>query len=179
MHFTKQDRLDIFETAISWIVTFAMFIYGGGKILQFQGANQVQKTVAEMTGMELMWAFYGYSQAFAITLGILEITGGILLLFKKTRLLGCLFLSAILVNVILQDIFYEVHFGALKAALLYQFLLLIILWLHRKKIFQAFRLLTNFSKIEESRGKWITKMLIAFLLFVVLRIGEYLVTIWW
>jgi len=35
--------------------------------------------------MELMWAFYGYSKSFAITIGVIEIIGGILILIKNTN----------------------------------------------------------------------------------------------
>ncbi|MDG2147503.1 MAG: hypothetical protein P8K14_04720 [Flavobacteriaceae bacterium] len=69
MNLTKKDKIEIFENAISWIVVIAMFIYGGGKLIQFDGAAEIDKTVSEMTGMELMWAFYSYSKSFAITLG--------------------------------------------------------------------------------------------------------------
>src|SRR6056297_3191197 len=117
MNFNKKDKIEIFENAISWIVVLAMFIYGGGKLFQFAGAADIDKTVSEMTGMELMWAFYGYSKSFSITLGIFELIGGILILIKITRIIGCLFTSTILVNVIFQDIYFGVHYGALRAAL--------------------------------------------------------------
>mgnify|MGYP000259428262 CR=1 FL=1 len=126
MKFTKEDKIEILENAITWIVVFAMFIYGGGKFFQFYEAVEIDKTVSQMTGMELMWVFYGYSKSFAITLGVIEVTGGILILIRKTRLLGCLFTSTVLVNVIIQDIYFGVHLGALKAAILYQLILLII-----------------------------------------------------
>ncbi|MFT4758178.1 MAG: hypothetical protein ACI9XO_002435 [Paraglaciecola sp.] len=177
MKFSKADKLDIFENAISWIVVFAMYIYGGAKAMQFSGVAAIDKTVAEMTGMELMWVFYGYSYGFVLTLGAMEIIGGTLILFKKTRLLGCLFISAILVNVILQDIFYGVHVGALKAAILYQICILIILWLHKDKVIMSIQSLLISTKWN---GDWrflLVKLLIAFLLFVVLRVGEYWVTI--
>ena len=35
MKLTKQEKLDIFENAISWIVVFAMYVYGFAKIIQF------------------------------------------------------------------------------------------------------------------------------------------------
>ncbi|MFI1770244.1 MauE/DoxX family redox-associated membrane protein, partial [Thalassobellus citreus] len=120
MNLNKKDKIEIFENAISWIIVFAMFIYGGAKLIQFDGAAEIDKTVSELSGMELMWAFYGYSKSFAMTLGIFEIIGGILILIKKTRIIGCLFTSTILVNVIFQDIYFGVHLGALKAAILYQ-----------------------------------------------------------
>ena len=95
MNFNKKDRIEILENAISWIVVLAMFIYGAGKLIQFNGAAEIDKGISELTGMDLMWAFYGYSKSFAMTLGLFEIIGGILILTKRTRIIGCLFTSSI------------------------------------------------------------------------------------
>ncbi len=176
MNLTKKEKIDIVENAISWIVVLAMFIYGGGKIVQFQDAVSLDKTVAEMTGMQLMWAFYGYSKAFVMTLGILEVFGGILILIKKTRLIGCLLTSSILINVILQDIFYGVHVGALKAAILYQLLIFVILWLNKDKVIAGVKSLLIFDKIQQPKSRYFIKLVVAFCLFFVLRIVEYYLT---
>lgn len=176
MNFNKKDKTEIFENAISWIVIFAMFVYGGAKTIQFEGAVAIGKTVSKMTGMELMWAFYGYSKSYALTLGLIEIIGGILILIKKTRIIGCLFVSTILVNVIFQDIYFGVHLGALKAAILYQSLLLIILWLNRARLIQSIKILIRSDKSEQSKIKFFVKLFIAFILFVVFRIAEYYLT---
>ena len=127
--------------------------------------------------MELMWAFYGYSKSFAMTLGILEMIGGILILIKKTRIIGCVFTSTILVNIILQDIYFGVHLGALKAAVLYQILILIILWLNKEKLIRSIKVLLEYKKIEQPKMKLFTKLLIAFGVFIILRILEYYLTI--
>jgi len=177
MKFDRKDKIEIFENAISWIVVFAMFIYGGGKIVQFDGASEINKTVSDLTGMELMWAFYGYSKSYAITLGLFEIIGGTLILMKRTRIIGCLFTSTILVNVILQDIYFEVHLGALKAAILYQVLLLIILWLNKDKVIQSIKALMNLNTSQQPKDKFVIKLAIAFICFVLLRITEYYITI--
>lgn len=178
MRLSKQDQYDIFENAISWIVVFGMFIYGGAKGVQFSNVNLVDKLVSEMTGMELMWSFYGYSKPFAIIIGVLEITGGFLILFKKTRLIGCIFTSTILINIILQDYFYGVHLGALKAALLYQSIILVILWLNRTKVIAGVKQLFLPFNTKLSK-QLILKLGLAFLLFIILRIGEYWITIKW
>jgi len=176
MKLSKKEQYDIFENAICWIVVFGMFIYGGAKGVQFGNAKLVDKLVSEMTGMELMWSFYGYSKPFALTIGALEIIGGCLILFKKTRLIGCIFTSTILINIILQDYFYEVHLGALKAALLYQSIILLVLWLNRDKVIAGVKtlFLKGHTKISK---QLIIKLGIAFILFVILRIGEYWITI--
>jgi hypothetical protein len=179
MLFTKKDKRDIFENAISWIVVLAMFIYGGAKLFQFDGATEIDKTISELSGMDLMWAFYGYSKSYAITLGVFEILGGVLILFKKTRLIGCIFTSTILVNIILQDIFYGVNEGALRAAILYQVLILIILWLHKGRILKSLKVLLIQEKLKQPRIKILVKLCIAFASFVLLRVLEYYVTIKW
>ena len=177
MNFTKEDRIEIFENSISWLVVTAMFIYGLGKIIQFDGAVEVNKTVSEMTGMELMWAFYGYSKSFAITLGVFELIGGFLILIKKTRIIGCLITSTLLVNVIFQDIYFGVHLGALKAAIFYQILILIILWLNKEKLIRGMKVLLESNKFEQPKTKLFIKLLIAFGVFLILRILEYYLTI--
>ena len=156
-----------------------MFAYGAGKIVQFKNAVDITKTVADMTGMELMWAFYGHSFAYVVTVGILEITGGILMLIKKTRIIGCLFVSAILINIILQDIFFGVNLGALKAVIIYQSLILIILWINKEKLIHSIKLLYSSNKVDQSKKKLGIKLLLSFLLFVILRIVEYYITIKW
>ena len=177
MNFDKKDKIEILENSISWIVVLAMFIYGGGKLIQFDGAIEIDKTVSELTGMELMWAFYSYSKSFTMTLGIIEIIGGILILIKKTRIIGCLLTSIILVNVIFQDIYFGVHLGALKAAILYQILILIILWLNKEKLIRGIKILLESNKIEQPKMKLFIKLLIAFGVFLILRILEYSLTI--
>ena len=176
MNFTKKEKNQILENAISWIVVLAMFIYGVGKLIQFDEVSTIEKPVSDLTGMELMWAFYGYSKVFAITLGVFEVFGGILILLKKTRLIGCLFTSAILVNVILQDIYFGVHVGALKAAILYQILILIVIWINKEKLILSLKALLKTEKIVQSKSKVIVKTLAAFGIFVAARILEYLIT---
>jgi hypothetical protein len=179
MNLEKKDIIEILENAFCFIVVMAMFIYGGAKIFQFVGAFETNKRVSEMTGMQLMWAFYGYSKPFAITLGVLEIIGGILMLIKRTRVLGCLLVSTILVNVILQDIFYEVHIGALRAALIYQFLILLIFWFNREKLVQSIKLLINTPVFDNSKKAFFVKMAFSIILFVILRILEFYLTTKW
>lgn len=177
MNLNKNDKTEIFENAISWIVALAMCIYGASKMIQFEGAAEIDKLVADMTGMELMWAFYGYSKYFAITLGIFELTGAVLIMNKRTRIIGCLFTSTILVNVIIQDIYFGVHLGALKAAILYQIWILVILWLNRERVITGVKTLLRSTKKEPSRSKLFVKFLLAFGLFAGIRVLEYFLTI--
>jgi len=70
-----------------------------------------------------------------------------------------------------------VHVGALKAAMFYQAMILSILWLNKNRLLQAIEVLTHNDYSEKSTRKRMTVLMISFLLFVLLRIGEYLITI--
>ena len=177
MNFSRTDKIQILENAISWIVVLAMIIYGGSKPFQFSDPAMIKKAVSELNGMELMWAFYGYSKGFAMTIGFFEIVGAILILIRKTRIIGCLVTSTVLVNIILQDIFYGVHLGALTAAIIYQTIILIILWLHRTKIVHGLKALFIQNEAKRNKNHLLLKFTLTFLLFVVLRIIEYYLTI--
>lgn len=168
--------LESIELASVFVVTFAMLAYGIGKLVQFGDAAAISTPVSEMTGQELMWAFYGYSKPFQYVLGILEIGGGIGLLFRKSRLISGFVLSTVLINVILQDIFYEVNSGALIAACIYQALLILIFWLNRERLKAIWKLLIHVnSDTKTKKEKWIM-LGMALGIAVILRIVEYIVT---
>lgn len=179
MNFIKKHKIEILENAFSYIVVLAMFAYGFGKLVQFNGEADIDMKVSEMTGMQLMWAFYGYSKPFVLTLGILEIVGGLLIFFNRTRLIGCLFLSTILINIILQDIFYRVNIGALRAAIIYQILIIGILYINRSKVTAIWKILVSKEKTNETLKNKFIIMLVSGILFIVFRIIEYYVTTKW
>jgi len=177
MTFTKEEKLHIIETALSWIVAMAMFIYGAAKYIQLDRSAYLDKKISELTSMEIMWSFYGTSPAYAVVLGILEVTGAILILFKRTRILGGLITTTILMNVILQDIFYEVYLGALAGAVFYQLLILVIFWINRERLKKALQsILLKVPKFASKKRHYII-LFCSFLLFLVLRVFEYFLTI--
>jgi|TARA_R100000935_G_C2760956_1_gene133604 D-alanyl-lipoteichoic acid acyltransferase DltB (MBOAT superfamily) len=53
MNFSKKDQLEIIENTKSWILVVAMFIYGFGKLFQFDGATEIDKAVAELNGIDV------------------------------------------------------------------------------------------------------------------------------
>ena len=136
-------KTDLVKVLVEWtcsvVVALSMLAYGLGKYWQFGQLHDSQQPLSSLSGMQLMWAFYGYSKTYPIILGLAEVSGALLLLIPGTRLIGALLLSIILSNVIIQDIIYGVHPGALFAACLYQTMLFLILGLHRKKLYLAWK----------------------------------------
>ena len=161
------------EDSMSWVVTFGMFTYGLSKPIQFKRTDLIDKTISKLSGFELMWAFYGYSDAYVFILGIFEVFGGLLLFFRRTRIIGCLISTSIFINIIIQDIIFGVPLGALRTALIYQVLIVIILILNAEKV------ISSFSVLIKRKQEHVPKQIIAlntvftFFIFLVLKIFEY------
>jgi hypothetical protein len=147
----------IIEWGAVWMVALSVSIYGFAKPIQFSDPSTITTPVNELTGMQLMWAFYGYSLPFQLMLGALEVGGSVLLLIPRTRVLGALLLTAMLSNIIVQDLIYGVLEGALIAAILYQILTLGILWIHRAALVDGFTRLVLPREAREARswGEWV------------------------
>ncbi len=172
MKLTQKDFISIFEMALAIVVAGSMFLYGIGKPMQFTNVEITQKIISQLTGMELMWAFYGHSKAYVLVVGFFEILGALLILIPKTRILGCLITTTILFNVILQDIFYEVNFGALIAAITYQICVLIILAINKNIIISTLRhFFMEIMNIPKNKN-WIINVFLACLGAVALKALE-------
>lgn len=129
------------ETFIAFYVAYMVFGYAFAKLLktQFQPPNYVLDTpIGELSGFWLTWTYFGFSQTFAYILGGTQIAGCVLLLFRKTRLLGTFVLIPVMVNICLIDHFYDVSPLAYYNALHYTFMLFFILLLDGEKLIALF-----------------------------------------
>lgn len=177
MTITKQNWYYVLELALAITVAVSMLLYGIGKPTQFSNTIILQKKVADLTGMELMWAFYGYTKSYPVIIGVFEIMGGLLLVVGKTRIIGAFMLTAILLNVILQDIFYGVNEGALKAAIIYQLLIIVILYCKRKTLLATLTFyLQQIKTTAVTFKKQTLFVIIGFVMAVVFKLIESFLT---
>lgn len=104
--------------------------YGLSKIVEGQfpqpTVERLDQRVGELSPMGLLWLFMGYSTTYSFICGILQITSGTLLYFKKTTLLGSLISLVLLGNIVLLNFTYDVpvklfslHLFCLNCYLLY------------------------------------------------------------
>ncbi|AYN00859.1 hypothetical protein [Chryseobacterium sp. 3008163] len=129
---TKKTNIkDLLYWFAIFTVSGSMLVYGVSKPFQFESVEKIGN-ITKLSGQEIMWVFYGYSKSYPIIVGIFEIIGAISLLFNKTRILGCLILTIILINVIIQDYIYNVV--ALSSAIYYQILIILILLFDNKRL---------------------------------------------
>lgn len=143
---------------IIFIVSISMIVYGVTKPIQFSDfSNSTNVNVSE--GHKIMWSFYSYSLTYPLIIGFFEILGGISLLSNRSRIFGCILLTIILSNIIIQDYIYEIV--ALKSAIFYQILVLIILFFDKEKLKRVIKLLFTTSKFSKNLILIIIALIIA------------------
>lgn len=143
---------------IIFIVSISMIVYGVTKPIQFSDfSNSTNVNVSE--GHKIMWSFYSYSLTYPLIIGFFEILGGISLLSNRSRIFGCILLTIILSNIIIQDYIYEIV--ALKSAIFYQILVVIILFFDKEKLKRVIKLLFTTSKFSKNLILIIIALIIA------------------
>ena len=94
-----------------YLLAAIIISYGFQKLLldQFHtGYYWYGEELGKLSAMRLAWAFFDYSKLYSSVIGFSEIIGGSLLLFRRTTLLGALFLLPVLVNIALIDYNYDI-----------------------------------------------------------------------
>jgi uncharacterized membrane protein YphA (DoxX/SURF4 family) len=130
-----------FHDVIAFYTAYEVMRYGASKLLktQLQPPNFVLETpFGDLSGFWLTWAYHGYSPTFAFLLGLIQVGGSILLLFRKTRLIGVFVLLPVLVNINLINQFYSISPLAYFNSLHYTFILVFLMLLDYDKLKQAF-----------------------------------------
>lgn len=139
-------NLSFFKSCVEWslrlFVGMSMGVYGIAKTTQFDDPAAITTAVKDLSGMRLMWVFYGYSKPYVMIIGGLEMLGGLMLMFNRTKLLACLLLTVILSNITLQDFYYGINQGALWSAIFYQLFIVIILFGERARLTKLFQIAT-------------------------------------
>lgn len=89
-----------------------LFSYGFAKVfpLQFQPAQfaRLEESFGQFSPMGVLWSFMGASIPYIILSGAAEVTGGLLLLFRRTATLGALVSAGVMANVVALNFCYDV-----------------------------------------------------------------------
>ena len=94
---------------LRYFLAFDMVAIGLQKVfhLQFVIPLAVLDTpFSEMTGDQLIWGFFGKYYSFTLIIAGIQILGAILLLFRRTWLLGVIVLLPLMFNILLLDWYY-------------------------------------------------------------------------
>jgi hypothetical protein len=108
-----------YQKALGWVrvytryyLAFILFSYGFSKVFHLQmptpAAYQLTQPLGDFSPMGILWTFLGSSKAYSSFSGWAEVIPGALLLFRRTTLLGALLSFAVLLNVFMLNLCYDV-----------------------------------------------------------------------
>jgi uncharacterized membrane protein YphA (DoxX/SURF4 family) len=90
----------------------AMLLYGASKVIpsQFPAPSlyRLVSTYGDSSPMGILWTFMGASTAYEIFAGLAEVGSGILLFIPRLTTLGSLMASAVLLNIFMLNMCYDV-----------------------------------------------------------------------
>jgi len=124
----KPATLAFWQGLIRYGVAFDLAEFGWTKICHLQLVMPLSKLdlpYRSFSPSDLFWTFFSHSYLFSCIIGGLQIAGALLLLFRRTRLMGVFILLPVLANILLMDIFYQigdsvvVHASIMMAGVLY------------------------------------------------------------
>jgi uncharacterized membrane protein YphA (DoxX/SURF4 family) len=95
-----------------YYVAMIMLSYGFAKLHDGQfpanSIGRLEEKVGDMSPMGMVWTMMGASSGYTFVSGLLEVVGGLLLLFRRTKTFGALFSMTVMINVALLNFFYDV-----------------------------------------------------------------------
>ncbi len=101
-----------FYIFLSYFLALTLLKYGADKIFKHQfylpEPNTLYTPVGQLTPDMLFWSTMGSSYSYTVFSGIIEIIPALLLLFRKTRLIGILISFAVLVNVVMLNFGFDI-----------------------------------------------------------------------
>lgn len=115
--------------------------YGFAKILrtQFETPDyRLDIPMGDVNGFGLTWYYFGHFYALGFIIALFQIGGSILLLYRRTTLLGVMILLPVLVNIVLINYFFEISGGAFFNSIVFTLALVFLLLVDSEKLKTAF-----------------------------------------
>ncbi len=126
---------------LRYLSAYLLFTYGVSKLAGWQfwlSPEIARKPVGSLSGFQLTWYYYSYSHIYARILGLTQLAGGALLLFRKTALLGAAAMIPLIANILMINLFFHIAVGAEFAAVFILISMLALLWRERGGIVSLF-----------------------------------------
>ena len=135
------DRYPKYLDWARYLSAFLLLLYGSSKLLGRQftvPAELALKPIGTLSGHELAWYYYGYSHVYATLLGLIQLAGAALLLFRKSAMLGAALLLPVITNILMINVFFFITWGATCTSIFIFAALLVILWGDRRSLLGVF-----------------------------------------
>ncbi len=131
--------------------------YGFAKILRTQFDTpdyRLDMPMGDVNGFGLTWYYFGYSYTLAVIIALFQIGGSILLLYRRTTLLGVMILLPVLINIVFINLFFSIAAGAFFNSVIFTLGLTFLLLLDIDKLKAAFLDLVERLPPVNIGGNW-------------------------
>ncbi len=133
LRFSDNQILYFLQVSASYILAFFLLKYGVDKIFKvqfyFPEPNTLFTPLGYLSKDILFWSTVGSSYSYSLISGILEIIPAILLLNRKTRLLGAFIAFGVMLHVLIINFSFDISVKILSSYLLILCLILIMPYL--------------------------------------------------
>jgi predicted DCC family thiol-disulfide oxidoreductase YuxK len=120
---------DLFRVYVRYYLATVLLSYGWHKLVPLQfpapGPDRLLIPYGESSPMGLLWTFMGASTPYQMFGGLAEVVAGLLLLWRRTALLGALAAAGVMLNVVMFNFCYDVPVKLFSSHLLLMALFLI------------------------------------------------------
>ena len=126
---------------IRYWLALSISTYGFAKILktQFETPDyRLDMPIGEVSGFGLTWYYFGHIYALGVIIALFQLGGSILLLYRRTTLLGAMILLPVMVNIVLINYFFHIGSGAFFNSIVFTLGLVFLLLVDLKKLKVAF-----------------------------------------
>lgn len=158
------DKDNYFIKYYGWFLVFVRYYlaiqllaYGLNKVFKWQfylpEPNILFTTVGNTYKDLLYWSSMGVSRTYSIFTGMLEVIAAVMLLFKRTTLLGACLAFGILLNVLFINLSFDISVKLYSLFLL--LLLALLLQPYSKRLLQFFFISTNEKKNQPHTKKYL------------------------
>ena len=101
-----------FVVCLRVFLVYNMLYYGSFKIIQLQfpypSLTRMLEPLGGFSPMGLAWTFLGYSKAYNLFMGILEISAALLLIPRRTSTLGAFVTMSVMMHVVVMNFTYDI-----------------------------------------------------------------------
>lgn len=140
-----------FHAALSYYLALQLLGYGLNKIFKHQfylpEPNTLFTTVGQLSRDILYWSAMGSSYGYTVFAGALEVLPAALLLFRRTRSIGAIIASAVMLNVVAVNIGFDI-----SVKLYSTFLLVLCIIVAAPGVAKLYELLVRHRRVDG--GEW-------------------------
>jgi hypothetical protein len=162
---------------LRYICAFLLYFYGMAKLAGHQltvPPEMAQQPVGSLSGYWLTWYYYSYSHIYKDILGLTQITGASLLLFRKSALLAAVMMTPVMINILLINVFYSISVGAECNSAFILGCMLLLLW-HQRGVLLDVLWTSQPAELRSARKlHWIFRAVILLLVLAQVIVGTLL-----